>query len=72
MTKDHPGIRHGQLEAGVSVMTEDPRLLVSKIDDFAGVALTDINASALDTIISQIISELPVKPIQPAAFGSAI
>lgn len=56
----------------MSVATAEPRSLVSKIDDFAGIALTDINASALDTVIGQIIPELSVKPVRPAAFGSAI
>ena len=54
----------------MSVITEKPRSLVSRIDDFAGIALADINASALDTVIGEIFPELSVKPILPA-FGSA-
>lgn len=51
----------------MSHMTEESRSLVAKNDKLADIDMADV-----DKLIAEILPELPVKPIQAAAFGSYI
>lgn len=59
----------------MSVTVEEPRLITSELDDFAGIALADIlamNKSVLGAVIGRAIPESSVRPVPVASFGSAI
>ena len=59
----------------VSATVEEPKSVVSQLDDFAKVSLADISnigAPVLDSVIARVIPESHIKPIPVASFGSAI
>lgn len=59
----------------MSATIEETKSIISKIDNFAGISLTDISTidtSALDAAVGRAIPESPVKPVPVASFGSAI
>jgi FXSXX-COOH protein len=59
----------------MSVTVDEPSSLVSQLDDFENIALTDIltvNATALDAAIGRVLPDSIVKPVPVARFGSAI
>jgi len=51
----------------MSVMAEESRSLVVKNDKLADIEVADV-----DELIAELFPELPVKPVQAAAFGSHI
>jgi hypothetical protein len=59
----------------MSATIEEPKSVISKLDNFAGISLTDISAidaTALNATIGRVISESHVKPVPVASFASSI